>query len=131
MAIPTPKLPFELPINCRLILKDSQTLECCLKYTKDKTTFQDLPGISESRQQIKLRLVNPKILPESIKVNSRIIADIEDNSSGIVTRHILIVLKIIQSPWEEQANNYGAVLQGLIIQENSDDQVENSNPFGD
>jgi hypothetical protein len=131
MKIPTPPLPFELPINCKLILNDSQILEACLRYTRDKTSYQDLPGIDESRQQIRMRLVNPKLLPESVKVNTRMIAEITDNSTGIITKHILIVLKIIQSQWKESANSYGAVLHGVLIQANSDSQVDNVNPFGD
>lgn len=131
MLIPTPPLPFKIPINCLITLPDATVLEGCLRFNRSKTSFQDLPGISEARQEVNIRLVNPKILPESVKVMSRLTADITDNSSGIVTRHILIVLKIIQSAWQEQANNYGAVLQGVLIQENTPDQANNDNPFGD
>jgi hypothetical protein len=128
--IPTPKLPYELPINAKLTFNDSIILEVCLHLTNSKST-QELPGISSDRQQVKFRLVNPKNLPESVKVDSRAIAEITDNQTSYVTKQVLIVTKIIQSQWKEASNEYGSVLEGIIIQETNQDSLNPSDPFGE
>lgn len=127
--IPTPKLPYELPINCKLTFNNAIVLNVCLHLTNNRN-IQELPGISGDRQQVNFRLVNPKNLPESIKLNSRAIADITDRETGIVTKHILIVTKITQSQWKESTSAYGAVLEGVIIQETNKDALNSTNPFG-
>jgi hypothetical protein len=128
--IPTPKLPYELPINAKLTFNGSVVLEVCLHPTNSKIT-QELVGISGDRQQVKFRLVNPKNLPESVKVNSRAIAEVTDNQTEVVTKQVLIVTKIIQSQWKDTTSAYGAVLEGVIIQETNQDSLNPSNPFGD
>lgn len=130
LKIPTPKLPYELPVNCKLTFNGSVILNVCLHLTNSERN-QELPGVSGDRQQVKCRLVNPKNLPESIKLNSRAIAEITDNRTGVVTKYILIVAKIVQSQWKESTSAYGSVLEGVIIQETNQDSINPTNPFGE
>jgi hypothetical protein len=131
LKIPIVKLPYELPINCKLTFNDSIILEVCLHMTKLKTSNQSLDGIASDRQEVKFRLVNPKKLPESIKINSRALAEITDNDNQVTTKYVLIVTRIIQSQWREATEHLGAVLEGVLIQETSNTIVNPSNPFGD
>lgn len=128
--IPTPKLPYQLPINAKLTFNDSVILNVCLHMTNNKST-QDFPGISGDRQQVQFRLVNPKSLPESVKVDSRAITEITDLETGITTKYVLIVSKIAQSQWKSATSAYGAVLEGIIIQETNPISINPTNPFGD
>lgn len=131
MTIPTPKLPFELRVNCILTTSVQTKLEACLHYSKDQTIYRNYPGINEPMQRVHLRLVNPKSLPDDVLVGSRLLAAITDNNTGISTNHILVLTKIIQSQWKEATAAYGAVLKGFLIQENrSTEQVETDKPFG-
>lgn len=131
--IPTIKLPYDLPVNCILYFDDTvnKKIECCLHDTKDKRTTPDIPGINETKQTIRIRTVNPKLLPDYVKISSRAKAEIIDNSTGFVTKYILTVDKINQSQWKESTEMTGAFLECSIIQSMQNSTVDNSNPFGE
>ena len=125
--IPTPNKPYKLPANCTITLADGSEINCCLKYTKDSNTEKRFAENSVAVQSVHIML--EQSVPANLSVNSRLKSQITNLDNSESKNCTLVITKIIQNPFKEATNKYGAILKGVIIQDEATTQVNTSNPF--